>query len=208
MDITQFLQSTSRELASGIKDGEPVKILKASRTYATDQESLWNLVTNPEKLQQWFLPLEGDLKVGGRFQFQGNAGGEILACKKPDFVHVTWEMQGQPSWVELHFTAAEGGTTLVLQHTASVPKEFWDTYGPGAVGIGWELGLLGLDMIVITGETMKDEDKHTWPGTPEGKEFVKASSEGWAQASIADGTPPAAANEARDQVFKFYTGQQ
>jgi hypothetical protein len=27
-----------------------------------------------------FLPISADYRVGGRFQFEGNAGGEILVC--------------------------------------------------------------------------------------------------------------------------------
>ena len=33
---------------------------------------------------------------------------------------------------------------LELEHTAVVPEERWDQYGPGAVGVGWDQGLLGL----------------------------------------------------------------
>ena len=28
-------------------------------------------------------PISGDLRLGGRYQLQGNAGGEILVCEPP-----------------------------------------------------------------------------------------------------------------------------
>ena len=37
-------------------------------------------------------------------------------------------------------------TTLVLEHTAIVPDEMWAQFGPGAVGVGWDGGLLGLSL--------------------------------------------------------------
>ena len=49
------------------------------------------------------------------------------------------------SEVELRLTpTGEGATTLELQHTAIVPEDTWAMFGPGAVGVGWDGGMLGL----------------------------------------------------------------
>ena len=53
----------------------------------------------------------------------------------------------QVSELEVRLTAAGAeSTTLVLEHTAIVPDEMWDQFGPGAVGVGWDGGLLGLSL--------------------------------------------------------------
>src|SRR5690348_9465302 len=57
-----------REVRSGTRDGAPTKIAIARRTYATDQADLWDALTNIERIPRWFLPVTGELKVGGRYQ--------------------------------------------------------------------------------------------------------------------------------------------
>ena len=90
------------------------------------------------------LPARRDLPV------RGQRGGEIVACDRPNRLKVTW-MHGAggaapPSGGRgpSPGCAATTATVLQLEHVAVVPDEFWDQYGPGAVGVGWEGGFLGL----------------------------------------------------------------
>ena len=53
------------------------------RRYDAAIEDVWDAVTDPDRLKRWFLPISGDLRVGGTFQLEGNAGGEILSCEPP-----------------------------------------------------------------------------------------------------------------------------
>jgi uncharacterized protein YndB with AHSA1/START domain len=46
----------------------------------------------PSGIPRWFLPIAGDLRLGGRFQLEGNAGGEITECRPPRRLAVTWEL--------------------------------------------------------------------------------------------------------------------
>lgn len=206
VNIEHFLQTTSRAVRNSERDGKPVKVLEVSRSFATDKATLWGMLTTPEKLAKCFLPVSGDLKVGGRFQFEGNAGGEILACEPYDKISVTWEMQGQPSWVDLTFESVEGGTSMKLQHIAEVPDEFWVQFGPGAVGIGWELGLAGLTKYIETDGAFTSADGMGWVMSDEGKQVIAGSNDGWVVASIASGTPEQEAKTAGETVYGFYTG--
>lgn len=55
------------------------------------------------------------------------------------------------SWIELRLSEAPGGgTRFELEHTAHV-DDHWAKFGPGAVGIGWDLVLLSLSLHVATG---------------------------------------------------------
>ena len=56
---------------------------------------------------------------------------------------MTWEYGDLVSWVEVDLAETGGSTTLVLRHIVH-PDERWERYGPGAVGIGWDLSMLGL----------------------------------------------------------------
>jgi hypothetical protein len=61
-------------------DGQTVTV---SQVYPTDLEDLWEAITTPERIARWLMPVTGDLKLGGRYQLQGNAGGTIVACDPP-----------------------------------------------------------------------------------------------------------------------------
>ena len=81
--------------------------------------------------------------------------------------------------------APDGGTTLTLEHTAVVPPEMWDQFGPGAVGVGWDGALLGLGLHLDGGATL---DPEAVLASPELRAFNVASSEAWGAAlAVADG---------------------
>ena len=99
--------------------------------------------------------MRGDLRLGGHYQFEGNAG-EIVACEPPEQFKVTWGMHGQFSCLTI--TLAEQGsdrTLLRLEHVAHVPDDMWSEYGPGAVGVGWDGGLLGLALYLAWLESFR-----------------------------------------------------
>jgi len=207
IDIVNFIQATTRLVTTRMHDGQPAKVLVASRNYATDMADLWDALTSADRIPNWFLPVSGDLKLGGRFQLEGNAGGEVLVCEPHHHFYITWEFGGQVSWVDISLTAVAGGTQLVLEHTAFVPDEMWDQYGPGAVGIGWEMGLLGLDIHVTTKNPRTAKEGMVWVASDEGKAFIRACSDEWCAASVASGTPEDAAREAATRCAAAYTGE-
>jgi uncharacterized protein YndB with AHSA1/START domain len=194
-----------REVRTGSHDGAPTKIAIARRTYRTDQADLWDVVTNAERIPRWFLPISGDLQVGGRYQLEGNAGGAIERCDEPESFAVTWEYGPMTSWLEVRLSPADDGTTLELLHEAHVDPELWGQFGPGAVGVGWDLALMGLGLDLETGEPNDAAEANAWVLSPPGVEFVKRAAAGWAEAAIADGDDPGAAREAADRTVGFYT---
>lgn len=180
-----------------------------SQVYDTDIDDLWDVVTNAERIPRWFLPIEGDLKEGGHYQLTGNASGTISKCDKPRGYAATWEFGGQVSWIEVRLSPSQGGTRFELEHVAHVADEFWDVYGPGATGVGWDLGLYGLATYLSDPSKPVDQEKMaTWHTTPEGQAFMRLSTDAWAEASIADGTPAADAKERADRTYAFYTGTE
>src|ERR1700760_2713587 len=98
IDIAGVLGGVTRTVRSFKKDGKPASTVTLTWLYATDAEDLWDALTNPERIPRWFLPVQGDLKVGGRYQFTGNAGGTIEACEPPRRLAVSWEFGTQTSW--------------------------------------------------------------------------------------------------------------
>ena len=175
-DSEHHFGAAQRSVSSVTRDGKAAKAVTLTRSYPTAIDDLWSALTNSERIPRWFLPITGDLNLGGRYQFEGNAGGEIRECNSPTYLSVTWEWQDDVSWLEVRLSeAAENKTQLTLIHTAVV-SEFWTQFGPGATGLGWETGLIGLDYHLLNPNAPM-MDKGLFSSSPEGRAFVAQSSE-------------------------------
>lgn len=208
IDVVRHIGATYREVGQQERDGKPARTLVATRIYDGAIHDVWSAITEPARLARWFLPLSGELRVGGHYQLEGNAGGEITACDPPQRLELTWGMHGGVSWVTVRLTAMGKETTkLELEHAAHLDDDLWDQFGPGAAGVGWELTFLGLAMYLDGSIMTEASEREAWPTTPEGKAFVRGISDGWAQASITAGTAAANAKAAADRTTAFYTGE-
>ena len=207
--LTSLLGAEFREVADRTQDGEPAKAVVAARTYDTDPADLWDALTNPERIPRWFSPVTGELKLGGRYQIQGNAGGTIQRCDAPRALDITWEFGGGKSWVTLRLAAVGGGTRLTLEHimlAQDMKGEHWLQFGPGAVGVGWDLSFLGLGLHLVSGGAKLPETDAAWMASDEAKAFMRGSAEAWAEADIASGEDAETARRMAANTAKFYTG--
>lgn len=207
VDIAAQIGAVAREVRTLDRDGRTARVVVASRTYAADVDDVWDAITSPERIPRWFLPVSGDLRLGGRYQLEGNASGEITRCEPPRHLALTWEFGGEVSWVEVRLEeSARGETRLELRHVA-YEDEHWEKFGPGAVGVGWDLTLLGLGLYLADGESFDRAAAEAWTVSEEGKSFMRSSSERWGDAAIASGTPEAVARAAAGSTTAFYTGE-
>jgi len=207
IDIVRHVGAVMREVESREHEGRMARVVLARRTYDTSIEDVWDALTSAEHIPRWFLPITGELRPGGRYQLKGNAGGEITACEPPRHLAVTWEFAGTVSWVTVRLAPdPKGGTHVKLEHVAHVGDDLWDQFGPGAVGVGWDLAILGLGLHLATGVPADPEQAAAWSASEEGKTFIRRSSEDWCRASIAAGTGEAAAKAAATRTAAFYTG--
>lgn len=195
----------TREVRTGSRDGTATRIAVARRTYPTSADDLWDALTSAERLPRWFLPVTGDLEVGGRYQLEGNAGGVVERCDRPTSFAVTWEYGEMLSWLEVRLLPDGEGTTLELVHEAPVDPQMWEQFGPGAVGVGWDLALMGLGLHLETREPVDPEVGAAFGLSPEGLEFVRAAATGWGRAATDDGDDPAGAAAAAERTVAFYT---
>ena len=205
IDITQHIRAVTREVSSRKQDGKDVRAVIASRDYTTTPDDLWDAFTTAERLPRWFLPLSGDLRLNGRYQLQGNAGGQILVCEPPTRLRLTWEFGGQVSWLEVRVARSGEGSRMTLEHTMPV-DDHWKKFGPGATGVTWDMALVGLQRHTETGEANTAEAGMAWMMSDNGKGFIRQSSEAWSAAAIAGGENADAARAAGAQTTAAYTG--
>jgi uncharacterized protein YndB with AHSA1/START domain len=206
IDVVQQINAVRRQVGTRVFEAGEARVMSVSQTYDAPLEDVWDACSNPERIPRWFLPISGDLRVGGRYQFEGNAGGKIERCDPPNSFAATWEYGGEVSWIEVRLTAEpQGRTRFALEHIAHVDDERWAEFGPGAVGIGWDMGLMGLATHLTTGRAIDPSESAAWMASAEGKQFVALSSQRWREASVAAGTPEADAQAAADRTTAAYT---
>jgi len=209
IDVIHQIDTVERRVGSRVLEAGEARTITVTRTYQAPVEDVWDACTNPERIPRWFLPISGELRVGGRYQLEGNAAGTIERCDPPRSFTATWEYGGDVSWVELRLSPEpDGGTRFELEHIAHVDDERWAQFGPGAVGVGWDLALVGLTTHLQSGGSLDPHEVMTWSTSEEGRRFMAASSERWRDASVAAGTDRAAAEGAADRTTAFYTGSE
>ena len=178
IDVVHQISAVHRTVAGRDLDSGEARTVTMRRTYDATVEEVWDACTNPERIPRWFLPVTGELRVGGRYQLEGNAGGTITACDPPRRFDATWEFGGNVTWIAVEVSAVDDApsprTRFTLEHTVPV-DEHWSQYGPGAVGVGWDLGLMGQYLHFASGGAAVD------------------AAEVMAWQASADGSPPARA---------------
>src|SRR5690606_36073490 len=87
-------------------------------------------------------------------------------------------------------STVEDGTLFELSHVATVPPGMWEQFGPGAVGVGWDGGLLGMALHLRSGGGVAVEDHEAFERSPEAREFHTRSAQLWGEAHRASGASP------------------
>lgn len=208
IDVDHQINAVRRALGKRVIETGEAHAVTISQAYDTDPDDLWDAVTNIERIPRWLLPISGDLKVGGSYQLEGQAGGTVLTCDPPKNFTATWEYGGNVSWIDVKVSAdGPDRSRLVIEHIAHV-DENWPQFGPGAVGIGWDSMLLGLAIHLDTGESIDPSFGPQWTATEDGRRFMKSSGEGWYAAHVAFGEDPTEARAQADRCIRAYLGEE
>jgi uncharacterized protein YndB with AHSA1/START domain len=209
IDVDHQIKAVSRNVGARPIDTGEAHVVTISQGYDTDPADLWDAITNIERIPRWFLPISGDLTVGGSYQLEGQAGGTVLTCDPPKNFTATWEYGGNVSWIDVSVSGdGPDRARFLLEHIIPVDgDEIWREFGPGAVGIGWDSMLLGLALHLRTGEAIDPSFGPQWLGTEEGRRFLRLSGEEWYTANPTLGTDPATARATADRCLKAYLGE-
>jgi uncharacterized protein YndB with AHSA1/START domain len=183
IDTTSQIDAIRRSVTRQPSDaGEVVSVL-LRRHYRASAQDVWDAIADPNRMKRWFLPVSGNLREGGDFQLEGNAGGRILRCDPPRLLRVTFG--SETSIVEVRLTpTGDEETSLELEHTVPIALA---GSGAGAlyVGPGWDGTVMALGLYtagVIT------DDPVAAASSPEALEFSRQSVVAWTAAIRESGT--------------------
>jgi uncharacterized protein YndB with AHSA1/START domain len=209
VDVDHQINAVRRTVGSKTIDVGEADVITISQVYDTDAADLWDAVTTAERVRRWFLPISGDLEVGGCYQFEGHAGGTILTCDPPKNFTATWESGGNVSWIDVTVSdEGPGRARLTVEHIAEAGDETWLQFGPGAVGIGWDSMLLGLALYVATGASVDPSAGQQWTATDDGQRFLRLSGERWFAADVERGEDESQARMQAERCIRAYLGQE
>jgi uncharacterized protein YndB with AHSA1/START domain len=98
----------------------PARVAAFTRVYETTIDDLWEACTDPERLRRWYVPVSGELRVGGQFQQVNMGSGTVLECDAPRFFKVS--LGGGADEIELRLTPGprDGSTTLRIEHATTL----------------------------------------------------------------------------------------
>jgi uncharacterized protein YndB with AHSA1/START domain len=178
-DTASWLKTIHREVEAEDTDAGRARTVLLRRSFAAPIEDVWDALTNPTRLKRWFYPITGDLRVGGKYQLEGNAGGEIRECAPPNTIVVTWEYDGGGSSdLEVRLSPEGDGATVVnLKHTAVLPfdDEMWAA-GLGQFAPGWDHGFSRLDDY-LKGDLAEDDSPNDL--SPEAQKLWELAGQEW-----------------------------
>lgn len=207
IDVDHQINAVRRTVGDRTLEAGEARVVTISQSYATDAADLWDACTNIDRIPRWFLPITGDLRVGGHYALDGNANGTILTCDPPREFTATWECGDDLSWIEVRIAdAGSNRSRFELQHISHV-NDHWEQFRPGAVGMGYDGALVGLTIHLSTGGTVEQSAGQEWMASEDGRRFMKLSGEAWHEANVAAGADPAWARAAANRCVAAYLGE-
>lgn len=119
------------------EDGKGIARLEDRYDSAIDD--LWLALTEPQRLARWYGEVEGDLRLGGKFQVRhadGERMGRVDACEPPQRLLVMLRdphprpSQPEETVIEAQLTAVGDHTILVVEDRG-LPLHLLAAYGAG-----------------------------------------------------------------------------
>jgi uncharacterized protein YndB with AHSA1/START domain len=172
-----------RSLAAG-----EARVAVFTRTYDAAIDDVWDACTDPDRLRRWYVPVTGDLRLGGRFEQAMMGSGTIVRCEPPHRLTLSLGQRGADE-IDLRLSAgADGATVLELQHATTL-----DTHEIGGqmydaifcMGGGYYPRFVALDRH-LRGELPADYDPLTFHERPDVRPIIERGSAAMAALLEAD----------------------
>lgn len=192
MDTTPYHEPEPELQRQTIPSGE-ARVAVFTRSYETTVEDLWDACTDPERLRRWYVPVSGDLRVGGTFEQVNMGSGTILACDAPHLLKLS--LGGGVDEIEVRLSAGpqDGTAILELQHATTLDSHDIGGQKYDAIfcmGGGYYPRLQALDQH-LRGTLPEDYDSAAFHLNPDMRATIERGSAAMAALLEAETPPPA-----------------
>ncbi|MFC5834893.1 SRPBCC domain-containing protein [Nonomuraea insulae] len=76
IDIVNQINATHREIGTQPVAAGAGRSPLLRRTDNASIQDVWSAGTDPDRISRWLTPIDGDLRLGGTFHLNDNAGGD------------------------------------------------------------------------------------------------------------------------------------
>ena len=178
MSDTTTYQEPDPELRHRTIAAGEARVAVFTRTYETTVTDLWDACTNPDRLRRWYVPVTGDLRLGGSFQQVNMGTGTIVACDPPHRLKLS--LGGGVDEIELSLSrgSSEDTATLELQPATTLDSHNigWQMYDAiFCMGGGYYPRLLALDLH-LRGALPEDYDSAAFHLNPDMRPTIERGS--------------------------------
>jgi uncharacterized protein YndB with AHSA1/START domain len=113
-------------MAEGTESTEAGTVVERTEQFGVTPDALWDAITDPELLEEWFGPVDIELTPGGAITDAGAALGVVETVEAPNRIGFVWIAPGTdaPSSVELVIEADDVGSILRVREARIEPR--WD----------------------------------------------------------------------------------
>jgi uncharacterized protein YndB with AHSA1/START domain len=114
-------------------DGKAV--VRMEDVFSTGIDDLWSAITDPRRLARWIVRVEGELRLGGRFQAGFTSGwegtGRVDVCDPPRRLLVTMFQDEDDETVIEAELVADGDRTRLIVEERGLPLDEAADHGAG-----------------------------------------------------------------------------
>jgi|SRR5690625_1516871 len=186
-------------------------VITLTTTLGQAPAQLWPMLSRLDRLAQWYGPVTGELREGGRLRLPAGVDCRILEVEAPHkmVLELTPAPGSDPEPLMIRLDPEDdGSTSLRLAHTATIAAPLVSRYGPGLVAIGWELALLRLAAATDgwRAACLRDVPVPTaqWLAGQEGGEHLRAWAVRWAAQAMAAGVDEQTARRGERETVQAY----
>jgi hypothetical protein len=83
-DLIAELERVRRAVGSETAGDGVAHVVELRRVYGAPVPEVWDVCTNPERIPRWFVPIGGDLRLGGRFSSRATPAARSPSASRRD----------------------------------------------------------------------------------------------------------------------------
>ena len=148
-------------------------------------DDIWGALVKPAKLARWLAPVTGEMSKGGAVNIGHLARAGVVVCEPKRRLALTWQQGAAQTALDITFSTNGKGkgkySLITLKVTAKLqdlPAKSWDSYGPAALGMGWEWVMAGL-AAYLRDPKAAPRGIADFAKSPEGRAFVTEAFDRW-----------------------------